>query len=65
MDGLGDVEEAALAADDLPVRHEAQIVQQRYPGAQQFGDPAAVGGGVDMQHAYSAQVGGDGRAATR
>lgn len=55
MHGLGDPEEGVVAAYDLPVCYKAEVIRQGYQRAQQFGDPATVGGGVQVQYPRAAQ----------
>lgn len=55
MNLLGHVEEAVVAANDAPMRHDAEIVEDRHDGPQQFRHAAAIGRGVHMQHPRAPQ----------
>lgn len=52
---LGDPEKALVSPDDPPVRHEAEVGEERHHRAQELGDAAAVRGGVHVQHPRSAE----------
>ncbi len=58
VEPLGGLEEGLVPVNDLPVRHQPQVAQQRHHRAQQLGDAAAVGRGVDVQHPGAAQRAG-------
>ncbi len=49
--GLGDAEELVAAVDHLPLGLEADIAGERDVGREQFGDAAAVRGGVHVEDA--------------
>jgi len=55
VDLLGHREEALVASDDLPVRHEAERVEHRDSGAEQLRYPSSVGCRVDVEHPGPAQ----------
>jgi len=46
---LRDAEELVAAVDDLLLRLDAEIAEQRDVGGEELGDTAPVRGGVDMQ----------------
>jgi len=48
---LGHLEEALVAGDHLPVGVDPQPAQEGYLRAQELGDPAAVGGRVEVEDA--------------
>ena len=52
---LGAFEEAVIAADNLPLRLHAEVVQKGYGAVEHLGDAAALGGGVHLQHPESFQ----------
>jgi hypothetical protein len=54
--GLGGAEEVAVAADHLPLGHQAEVVLQRHDRSQELGDAAAVGGRVEMEDAGATQA---------
>ena len=51
MDLLGDVVEGGWGVEYRPVRVDARIAQQRHQVLEDLRDAAAVGGGIDVQHA--------------
>ncbi len=56
MDLLRHLEEAIVAADDLPVCNQSQVVEDRHPRAQQLRHAAAVRGGIDMKHPGTSKI---------
>lgn len=55
VDRLGDLEERFIAVNDLPIRDEAEIVQEGNDRPEELGNPSPVGRGVDMQHPGASQ----------
>ena len=49
VEALGDVEELGGRREDLPVRLQPDVADQRHQGVEDLGHAAAEGGGVDVQ----------------
>src|SRR6267142_3294122 len=56
VDFLRNFEEAAVANDCLPMRHQSEVIEYRNGRSQYFGDTSTVGGRVHMNNPRTLEI---------